>query len=204
MMYAKINEDGSVAEFPYRSRDIDFLRPNQELPADVVVVDTQTNRPTLKWDQKASVDSVVVEGDKYIATYTQPEAKYADDAAKLEAIRAHKKVHEDTSEKTFALKAKQLASKYTESERSSWDQQRAEASAYTADNTSDTPLLSAIAVARGITVGELAAKVLSNAAEYTAAYGELLGKYQKNKELLAGIDLADSSTWDLIDSVVRL
>lgn len=41
----------------------------------------------------------------------------------------------------------------------SWAQQQAEANAYTADNTASTPLLSALATARSITVAEMVTKV---------------------------------------------
>ena len=204
MIYAKINEDGTVAEFPYRSRDTSILRPDQELPADVVEVDTETNKPSLKWDQKVSYDSVVKVDDKYVATYNSPESKFADADAKLKAITINKKMQEDSNERTFVFKSKELGGEYTDGERSSWNQQRTEAIAYTTDNTTATPLLSVIATARGITVAELAAKIVENAAAYDVAYGELLGKYQKNKDILTSIDLEDNTTWDSIDSIVRL
>ena len=204
MMYAKINEDGSVAEFPYRSRELDRFRPNQELPTDVVEVDTHTNKPTLKWDQKVSIDSVVQEGDKYVATYHAPEPKFADEAARLKSITGIKNLRQGENERKFAFKSKAIGGEYLDGERDSWDQQRTEAIAYSADETVSTPLLSAIADARGITVAELADKVLANAAEYDAAYGELLGKYQRNRDILNSIDLENPETWDSIDSIVRL
>jgi hypothetical protein len=204
MMYARINEDGSVAEFPYSSRDIDMLLSGQELPADMVEVDTQTNKPTIKWDEKVSIDSVVQEGDTYVATYNVPEPKFADHAAKLKSITGIKNLREGENERKFAFRAKALKEDYLEGERDSWDQQRTEAIAYSADETAATPLLSAIATARGITVAELSDKVLANAAAYDAEYGELLGKYQRNRDILNSIDLENPETWDLIDSIVRL
>lgn len=202
MNYAKINQDGTIAEFPYRSPDL--LRPGQELPADVVEVDMQVNRPSLRWDQKTSVTGAEKSGDKYVAVYGPVVKKYTDAESKLKAITTNKKIKQGSNERAFAYKSKELVAAYTEGERRSWDQQRSEAVAYTADNTVSTPLLSVIAEARGITVTELAERVLANAAEYDVAYGTLLGKYQKNKDILAGIDLEDETTWNAIDELVRL
>jgi hypothetical protein len=202
MNYARINEDGTVAEYPYRFRDI--ILPNSELPADVVEVDTQTNKPTLRWDQKTSITGVEKVGESYLATYGEVVDKYATPETKLKAITSNKKMKEDSNERTFAYKSKELVAKYTDGEIRTWDQQRSEATAYTADNTVSTPLLSAIATARGITVSELATKILNNASAYESAYGTLLGRYQKNKDILASIDLANDTTWDAIDDVERL
>jgi hypothetical protein len=202
MNYARINEDGTVAEYPYRFRDV--ILPNSELPADVVEVDTQTNKPTLRWDQKTSITGVEKVGESYLATYGEVVDKYATPETKLKAITSNKKMKEDSNERTFAYKSKELVAKYTDGEIRTWDQQRSEATAYTADNTVSTPLLSAIATARGITVSELATKVLNNASAYESAYGTLLGRYQKNKDILASIDLANDTTWGAIDDVERL
>ena len=202
MNYARINEDGAVAEYPYFLER--FIAPDNELPADVVEVDTQTNKPTLRWDQKTSITGVEKVDESYLATYGEVVDKYATPETKLKAITSNKKMKEDSNERTFAYKSKELVAKYTDGEIRTWDQQRSEATAYTADNTVSTPLLSAIATARGITVSELATKVLNNASAYESAYGTLLGCYQKNKDILASIDLANDTTWNAIDDVERL
>jgi hypothetical protein len=203
MNYARINEDGTVAEFPYRL-DRGFTLPGDELPSNVVEVDMQTNRPVLRWDQKTFVTGVEKVGDAYVATYSEAVDKYATPEAKLKAITTNKKMQEGSNERTFAYKSKELVAEYSDGEIRSWDQQRAESTAYIADNTASTPLLSAIASARDITVAELANKVLNNVAAYETAYGTLLGKYQKNKDILSSIDLADETTWNLIDEIERL
>lgn len=71
-----------------------------------------------------------------------------------------------------------IAAPYLPQERESWDIQLKEADAYTANNATPTPLLLAMATARGITVADLVAKVYENANLYRAAIGEILGKQQ--------------------------
>ena len=65
-------------------------------------------------------------------------------------------------------------------EMTSWKDQEDEARAYVADNTTLTPVLDALVIARGLgeTVAELANKVIANADAYRQAYYPLLGKYQ--------------------------
>ena len=203
MIYAKINTDGTVAQFPYQSVTINNLRPNQTLPTDAVEVDTETNKPATTWKQVANFNSVEKSGDNYIATYTVAD-RYADDASKLKGITTLKKQHEGTNERNFAVKAKDLVSDYSEFERTTWNQQLQEATLYTADNGASTPLLSIIATERGITVADLVTKVLANATEYDTAFGSLLGKYQKNRSILNSIDLNGNTTWDSIDNIVSL
>lgn len=203
MNYAKIKTDGTVEQFPYILEPA-FIRGAEALPEDVVEVDMQTNKPALRWDQKTSITGVEKVGDAYVATYGPAVDKYDTPEEKLNAITTNKKMDEGSNERLFALKSKELVAKYSDGEIRSWDQQRAEATAYTADNTASTPLLSAIATARGITVSELATKVLANAAEYESAFGTLLGKYHKNKDTLASINLEDDTTWNAIDNIERL
>lgn len=203
MNYAKIKTDGTVEQFPYQL-DPSFISGVNPLPEDVVEVDTQTNKPALRWDQKTSITGVEKVGDNYLATYGEAVDKYDTPEAKLKAITTNKKMQEGSNERTFAYKSKELVAEYSDGEIRSWDQQRAEATAYTADNTASTPLLSAIATARGITVSQLATKVLANAEAYESAYGTLLGKYQKNKDTLASINLEDDTTWNAIDTIERL
>lgn len=71
-----------------------------------------------------------------------------------------------------------IAAPYLPQERESWDTQLKEADAYTVNNSASTPLLTAMATARGITVAALVAKVYENANLYRAAIGEILGKQQ--------------------------
>ena len=66
----------------------------------------------------------------------------------------------------------------TSQERATWDAQKAEAIAYTADNTVVTPTLTALANARGTDVATLAAQVLSAVANYNAAVTALFAEQE--------------------------
>jgi len=72
----------------------------------------------------------------------------------------------------------QLAAPYGSSERETWDTQQREARGYDADPSAATPMLSAMAAARGVTLEEMVAKVLENVAMFEAAAGEILGRQQ--------------------------
>ena len=195
MIYAKIDDQGNVLEFPYDfERTVEFMQ-TREVPADAVEVDVETNRPDVSWDEVYNyADTEVVDG-AYIATFTTRD-RYATAEDKLKGITTLKRVELAQNDRAFAARSKALREKYSDAEVASWDQQRTEAAAYIADDTSTTPLLSAIASGRGITALELAQKVIANASEYDAAFGSLLGKYQKNRELLNAIALDNDTTWD--------
>ncbi len=67
---------------------------------------------------------------------------------------------------------------YPPQETLTWPNQYAEAQAFTANSTSITPMLSAIAAASGQTVAALATSVLLKAASYNAMAGAVVGKRQ--------------------------
>ncbi len=71
-----------------------------------------------------------------------------------------------------------ISASYPETERNSWAKQEAEARAWTANNTAATPLLSAIATARGSTLADIAARVITNADAYAVYAGGVIGKRQ--------------------------
>lgn len=83
---------------------------------------------------------------------------------------------------------KLLASPYMDGERETWANQMKEAEAYLFDpvNT-QTPMLSAMAAARGITIPDLVGKVWENVTLFRQASGQILGLQQK---LLDDIDKA--------------
>lgn len=69
-------------------------------------------------------------------------------------------------------------------EMSTWEEQKKEAFGYLADNTFSTPVLSILAEERGITVEELANKVVNKVNEYSQSVATLLSKQQKIEQLL--------------------
>jgi hypothetical protein len=200
-MYAKIDENGDVVEFPYRAA-INLLH-NTEIPADAVKVDMYSNKPNVSWKQIARVTNVTKSGEFYVANFEVAD-RYTNDDSMLDGIKDLKMLYTDTNERTFKQRVKKIKANTPDEEVLSWDAQRTEALAYRTDNTADVPLLTSIATARGITIDEMVTKVLNAVDAYNVAYGELLGKYQKNADILEGIDLENNSTWDAIDLIERL
>ena len=99
----------------------------------------------------------------------------------IEALAAAKRteIHVEAMRRRDAL-----IPEYPLHERETWDQQSMEAKAKAADPAAPTPLLSAMALARGITVAGLAAKVTAKAAAFAAAGGSIIGAQQALEDQL--------------------
>lgn len=89
-------------------------------------------------------------------------------------------------------KLKELAQSYPDGEVKSWPTQVAEAEALRKGPDAATPLLSAVAAARGVPLDVLAERVLAKAHAYAAASGAIIGHRQALEDQLdaAGNDLA--------------
>ena len=84
----------------------------------------------------------------------------------------------------FSRKADSVTKQIPDQEISTWPQQKVEAEARALDVASEAPLLTAIATARGLPVGELAARVLTKASAFSAMVGGLLGRKQALEDLI--------------------
>jgi hypothetical protein len=113
--------------------------------------------------------------DGILRLKTEAEVEAEQLAAASQAIRAR-----------YARQMTAIASPYTPEERETWPIQLTEAHAWLSDNTAPTPLLTALATARGITVAELAAKIQQNDALFRQVIGSLLGEQQKKITDLKG------------------
>ena len=71
-----------------------------------------------------------------------------------------------------------IAGSYSETERNSWAKQEQEARAWVANNAATTPLLSAIAAARGTPLADICQRVINNANAYAVYAGGVIGKRQ--------------------------
>lgn len=80
----------------------------------------------------------------------------------------------------YARRMAALAAPYTPEERETWPIQLAEAEAYIADPSAPVAMLTEIAKARGITVAELAGKVITKNAYYRQTVGAILGRQQRD------------------------
>ena len=77
-----------------------------------------------------------------------------------------------------------LTATYPDQEISTFDKQESEARAYAADPTASTPLLSALAEARGISLPDLVERVIAKADAFTVASGSIIGQRQVLKDKL--------------------
>jgi hypothetical protein len=85
----------------------------------------------------------------------------------------------------FSRRMAAVKAGYPDEEVQSWFEQKAEALAYTADPTAPAPLLTTMASARGITVADLAARVLANAAAWAVTSGAIIGRRQAYEDAVA-------------------
>jgi hypothetical protein len=81
MVYAKVDEQGNVLEFPYRFRDF------RKVPDDAVKCDTQSQKPTVKWYEGLWHDRVEKEGEQYVVYYTVGLKKYSSVDEKKQTLR---------------------------------------------------------------------------------------------------------------------
>lgn len=77
-----------------------------------------------------------------------------------------------------------LTATYPDRELATFDKQESEARAYAADPTASTPLLSALAEARGISLPDLVERVLVKADAFIVASGSIIGQRQALKDRL--------------------
>lgn len=77
-----------------------------------------------------------------------------------------------------------LTATYPDTERLTFDQQKAEALAFQADNGAECPMLRPLADARGIEMAELCRRVLAKASAFSAAVGRLMGERQHMEDAL--------------------
>lgn len=88
----------------------------------------------------------------------------------------------------------QITNPYTLEERDTWPTQVAEAKAYSANNTSPTPMLSAIVTQRGNTLADQVQKILANEAAFKDAVGYVMGIQQKKLDLIAAATIVQEVT----------
>lgn len=114
-------------------------------------------------------------------------------------LQKKRKKAEIRSNAADALKA--IVKPYGPEERETWDAQQREARAYLSAQGADTPMLSAMAVARGISLDEMVSKVMTNVARFEAAAGHVLGQQQNKLDQLDAIDSDSPGALDAINSV---
>jgi hypothetical protein len=98
----------------------------------------------------------------------------------------------------FEQKANAIAGHYPWFERDTWQDQEREALAYQADPNAPTPLLTGIATQRGITVAELAQRVIANAAAWRSVAPDLCGQRQA-----AADQINDATTAEQVQQIME-
>lgn len=98
--------------------------------------------------------------------------------------REEKEAKKEEVRARYAEQMAAVAAPYKPEERETWFTQLKEADEWLANNTAPTPLLTAMATARGITVAVMVAKVKENDALFRQAIGTLLGQQQRELDLL--------------------
>lgn len=84
----------------------------------------------------------------------------------------------------YAQLMEQIVKPYSATERETWFSQLKEADEWLANNNTPTPLLSALATNRGISLDLLVTKVKENDQLYRTTIGTLLGQQQKELDTL--------------------
>lgn len=100
-----------------------------------------------------------------------------------------------------SLRLAALAAPYLPAERETWATQQGEARAWSLDPAAPTPMLSAMAFVRGISLAALVAKVLGNVALFEAASGAILGQQQALLDALAAVD---PTAPDAVDQIAAI
>jgi len=97
----------------------------------------------------------------------------------------------------FNDKAKDIASaRIGNLEQLSFEQQKSEAAAWTADNTASTPMLTTMATARGITVSALVSKINTKVAAYNTAIATKLAEQKVLEDEVDALDtIAKAHEW---------
>jgi len=80
-----------------------------------------------------------------------------------------------------------ITNKYPEQEKLTWYQQEKEAQAYKADSNANVPLLTNIANRRGISIDELADKILAKSEAYTNIVGIAIGDKQNIEDMISNV-----------------
>lgn len=193
MVYVKVDGAGNIIEFPYR------IDERFGIPTDAVKVDTQELKPNVKWDKKLIYDSVQRTNDgRYLLSY-KIEDKFDNLEQKRGIIITMKSQYCRQNLSMFESKVGELKSGYSNDEILSWDIQVEESNRFFDGKEDKNTLIDAISNSRGISKSELASRILQKRDVFLKKYGEILGKFQRNSDVLDSIDLDDQSTYDYID-----
>lgn len=130
--------------------------------------------PSIKWHK---VDDNAVIGDYYISS-----AKDVKDTDSVASLKTVKSQILNVLHSTFRFKMDYLNEDYTSDEIETFPIQWLEATLYLTDENTKTPLLTAIAGERNMSVKALAKKVIVKHDQYHSVAGIYIGRYKRLKE----------------------
>ena len=113
-----------------------------------------------------------------------------------EFLSAVKWLAKQNAQEDFDLRFSALQSKESKLESSTWSQQLLEAQSYLQDSSTNTPLISSLAVIKGMSIEQYAQSVVDANNKYQSEVATLLGQL---KECYASID-ASTSLKDLVNT----
>ncbi|MDE1713883.1 hypothetical protein PWG14_15090 (plasmid) [Chromobacterium amazonense] len=142
-----------------------------------------------EWASRTQGEMMVQDG------IVQPYVKLAASPEQLRSIQ-HAAIRNGCDQ---ALSTLRLA--YPEREVDSWPQQEIEARNLAANPMAPTPLLAAIAQARGLTITELAGRVRAKADAYATAAGKVIGLKQALIDKLDAVDIRSPDALFLISAI---
>lgn len=102
---------------------------------------------------------------------------------------------------SFNQAMQQVTADYPVDEISSWTKQEAEARAFIDDENAVTPLIDALATARGITKEDLASRIIAKAVLFATVSGQLIGTRQGLEDQLDALAEDENTTAEDIDQL---
>ena len=142
-----------------------------------------------EWQMRGQGEMMVRDGA--VQPYIEPQSTPEQLRTKQQSV-----IHAACDQELAALR---LA--YPEREVDSWPQQEREARDIVLNPAAPTPLLSAIAQARGLAIDELVRRVRAKADAYAAAAGKVIGRKQALTDKLDAIDLTAPDAVSRISSM---
>ena len=155
-----------------------------------VVFDAPDNLHALQWRGESGHKEFTDDAEvaPYVAVWQAQKERL--DRAAAEAAEEYNSLANTKARKLAEINAAcdaalaALTAGYPSSELLTFDKQEAEARALLADPEAATPFLTPLAAARGMTVEELARKVIAKADAFTTASGHVIGLRQKDEDRL--------------------
>lgn len=177
--------------------DLDSIGAETLTPAEAkssIFADAYRGYVKLKQGDAATDDFPEIDSDEDSATSTRYDMT-ADDIAS--GLSFNKILFKKYIRDRFNDKAKAISSaRYGNLEQQSFEQQKKEAEAWTADNSATTPMLTTLATARGISVSDLVAKINAKVTAYNSAVATLLGEQKVLEDEVDALDtIAKAHEW---------